>query len=668
MRAPLAARSLFGQPGEGPGAQRLGAPAALAKATGANLEMKAALDDATTGRKGKVAKLREDRGTFRRVAAWAPDMPCAEKDAGGGGKTDALFGEPGAGAPCQPVEFDCVFDGGKIDVNTSEDPARWRKELAAAPLPAACLHFIGMIAGPIVIVIVASEDSSVFEPGYNHASKSSATKDMGGPGVVSYIQTFALDAKCLHPAFYTDEAYAAAERERIFGTQWFAAAHVQELSSPGDVKLVFVQMPMVFPRKTNKIHALYNTCRHRGARVCSSSQKKCKQLVCPYHWWAYRLDGTLKATPPAHTPKERKENLGLLPVPGVGVFAGVVFLNQAPNPPPLLDTLGDLPEKLSNYDLGDMGLHRAIDYDIKGNWKLIAENFVDFYHISKVEDHMSYQGRGQYVGLCTAPLTDCGGPGDSHLFNHFPRLRKAESSAGLFSESRKQPWRALPELRADSLDRRWAWRARGGAGGATRGGPQGRSKTAAGSSASACACGCLFFGVLSGVSQHQLGHLPALRLQPDLLPWRGGRRDEGAADPPHGAQRQEGGGHANQYAQKCEDLWRFVRHVNEEDIGAIENLQRGLVQAGRADVLGEFLPEFDWPVHRFQNMSRKKASRKHICSEPRAEWTGAGPLQQRLLQRRPWCALRAGEGGPPRWPQTPARSSESIDSCVFFFP
>jgi len=359
------------------------------------------------------------------------------------------------------------------------------------------------------------------------------------------------EAKCLHPAFYTDEAYAVAERERIFGTQWFAAAHVQELSSPGDVKLVeFGDTSIVLTcDKKNHIHAFYNTCRHRGARVCTSSQKKCKQLVCPYHWWAYRLDGTLKATPPAHTPKERKESLGLLPVPGVGVFAGVVFLNQMPNPPPLLDMLGDLPDKLSNYDLGDMDIHRAIDYDIKGNWKLIAENFVDFYHIdavhpalakfSKVEDHMSYQGKGQYVGFCTAPLTDCGGPGDSHVFNHFPRLRKTESAAGLF-------FQVFPNV----------------------------SLTIYPHSVFSLIC---LPGSTVGETKEQL----SLLMAPNA------KKEEDTPD---------------QYTQKCDDLWHFVRRVNEEDIEAIENLQRGLVQARQTAVPGEFLPKYDWPVHRFQNM------------------------------------------------------------------
>eukprot|EP00913_Durusdinium_trenchii_P025043 g23507.t1 len=286
------------------------------------------------------------------------------------------------------------------------------------------------------------------------------------------------EAKVLHPAFYTDQSYAQIERERLFGMNWFAAAHVHEVSNPGDVKVIEVGKTSIILTcdKDRKLHAFYNSCRHRGARVCSTSTTGCKQLVCPYHWWAYRLDGSLKATPPAALPKESRnfQDLGLLPIPGLETFAGLVFLNQLPNPPPLRDFLGDLPEKLQRYDLeglsklknavrhsatqklfrkicnqtqkpcgeDDMELFSQKKYDIGGDWKLIAENFVDFYHIdavhpelsrfSRVDDHLPYQGDGQYVGFVTSPLTDCGGPGDSVKFNRFPRLREVESQAALF--------------------------------------------------------------------------------------------------------------------------------------------------------------------------------------------------------------------------------------------
>jgi len=206
--------------------------------------------------------------------------------------------------------------------------------------------------------------------------------------------------------------------------------------------------------KQGKLHAFYNVCRHRGARVCSESAKGCKQLVCPYHWWAYRLDGSLKSTPPAATSQERKDNLGLQRVPGVEIFAGIVFLNQQPNPPPFKDALGDLPSKLARYDMDDLLLHGVKDYQIKGDWKLIAENFVDFYHInavhpelskfSRVDDHKPYQGNGQYVGFVTTPLTDSGGPGDQHHFNPFQRISPAESKSALFFPS-------FPEFECDDI-------------------------------------------------------------------------------------------------------------------------------------------------------------------------------------------------------------------------
>ena len=51
-----------------------------------------------------------------------------------------------------------------------------------------------------------------------------------------------------------------------------------------------------------------------------------------------------------------------------------------------------------------------------GNWKLIAENFMEYYHlpcghpelcnISGFDNHWRYQGPGMYTGMCTSPLSD----------------------------------------------------------------------------------------------------------------------------------------------------------------------------------------------------------------------------------------------------------------------
>ncbi|CAJ1328970.1 unnamed protein product [Effrenium voratum] len=359
------------------------------------------------------------------------------------------------------------------------------------------------------------------------------------------------EAKALHPAFYTDASYAQTERERIFGMNWFAAAHVQELSSPGDVRVIEVgKTSIILTRdKNHKLHAFYNSCRHRGARVCSTGATGCKQLVCPYHWWAYRLDGSLKSTPPTAMPKERKEELGLIRVPGLETFAGMIFLNQTPNPPPLRDALGDLPEKLTRYDLDDMQLFKQKKYDIAGDWKLIAENFVDFYHIdavhpelsrfSRVDDHQPYQGGGQYVGFVTSPLTDCGGPGDKINFNSFPRLRAIESNSALF-------FHIFPNVSVTIYPH------------------------------SVYTLLTLPSGA-HGRTQEQL----TLLMSPEA------RKNDTSQD---------------EYHERCDALMKFVVNINDEDVDAIENLQQGLSNLEGQGMHGEFIPKYDWPVHRFQNM------------------------------------------------------------------
>ena len=46
------------------------------------------------------------------------------------------------------------------------------------------------------------------------------------------------------------------------------------------------------------VRAFANTCRHRGHELlaCGAETKR-RTIVCPYHAWSYRLDGTLRNAP-----------------------------------------------------------------------------------------------------------------------------------------------------------------------------------------------------------------------------------------------------------------------------------------------------------------------------------------------------------------------------------
>jgi choline monooxygenase len=177
------------------------------------------------------------------------------------------------------------------------------------------------------------------------------------------------------------------------------------------------------------MRAFYNVCRHRGSLLVAGD---CHQDVirCPYHHWGYALDGRLLGTPyfkGLDIPAEQqalfdtsaakgfcKEDYPLLPV-AADTWGSFVFVNLASRPAPLEDWLGDLPHRLGRHPLHELKLVRRVPFRISANWKLIAENFTEYYHlpwvhpelcnVSGFKDHYRYQGPGMYIGMATAPLS-----------------------------------------------------------------------------------------------------------------------------------------------------------------------------------------------------------------------------------------------------------------------
>ena len=116
-----------------------------------------------------------------------------------------------------------------------------------------------------------------------------------------------------------------------------------------------------------------------------------------------------------------KADYGLYPV-RCEQWGFLIFVCLDDEAPALHEELGDLPERLAGFRPDEWRLERRLDYRIDANWKLIAENFMEYYHlpwvhpslvkVSPMDAHYRWQGTGKYVGFCTTPIasnTDSGG-------------------------------------------------------------------------------------------------------------------------------------------------------------------------------------------------------------------------------------------------------------------
>jgi choline monooxygenase len=128
-----------------------------------------------------------------------------------------------------------------------------------------------------------------------------------------------------------------------------------------------------------KVRAFRNACRHRGMAVADGTGCQ-KTFVCPYHNWAYDLDGSLKhITDAKGFPGLDKDQHGLVPVTAEEK-GGLVFITQDdPVPGGAIDFMPDL--------LGDnQVVFNSIEIVDEANWKLIGETSMEGYHIKALHN------------------------------------------------------------------------------------------------------------------------------------------------------------------------------------------------------------------------------------------------------------------------------------------
>ncbi len=206
----------------------------------------------------------------------------------------------------------------------------------------------------------------------------------------------AIEAGRMLPATaYTSADVLGWELRNLFAGSWTCLGRVDELLPAdgtgrpvnqrglrvGDVGCLLV-------RDNDAVRLFANTCRHRGHELLpddATSQRS--SIICPYHAWAYDLDGTLigaKGFLRSGSAEFDAAAHDLVELP-VRVWAGFVFghaLHRVGDPavPDFEAHLGDLAGIVERYSPESLSLADRHAYEVAANWKVIAENYHECYH------------------------------------------------------------------------------------------------------------------------------------------------------------------------------------------------------------------------------------------------------------------------------------------------
>ena len=144
--------------------------------------------------------------------------------------------------------------------------------------------------------------------------------------------------------------------------------------------------PLILSRDAQaEVHVMANVCRHRGTRLLDGTSEEAvpaARIVCPYHAWTYRADGSLLGLPRADCfPGMDKDDHALMRFRDFECGGMIWYSRDAKED---FAEIAMLCQDFDAFGVGSHHLYKRKTHDVAANWKLVIDAFLESYHVQRL--------------------------------------------------------------------------------------------------------------------------------------------------------------------------------------------------------------------------------------------------------------------------------------------
>lgn len=197
----------------------------------------------------------------------------------------------------------------------------------------------------------------------------------------------------VHRDLYLSPRVFELEQQCLWASSWLFVGHDSQVPAAGDfISTDLAGQPVLMLRREDgSIGVLLNRCAHKGAPLSTAASGHADRFLrCPYHGWAYRLDGRLAGIPvksgyDGSGFEDCPAQQGLTAYGEVALHRGFVFARARPGGPAFADAMGELLDALDLLaDRSPQGRLQVaggvLRTEFRANWKIYLENINDAFH------------------------------------------------------------------------------------------------------------------------------------------------------------------------------------------------------------------------------------------------------------------------------------------------